>query len=213
MERKFTESGMEIEFPPDWMVLNYDGKSERWRAAPQKAIPMAVDFVLLKRGCKICFLELKGFQGTGPGNTHKLLDESLELVVAGKVRDSIAGVIGFARTGDIAADFTPFAEAVGNSAVKFEITLWVEADHTLLHNRTKKLMNWRGGSQAAILKNIEMAKGQRSSTFYNRMKAILSWASAEVQLCNRGNIRVLVPGTVVRDPPAKPSGPSSTAAS
>jgi len=213
MARKFTESGMEIEFPEDWEVLNYEATGERWRAAPQRVIPMAVDFVLLKPGRKICFLELKGFQGTGPGNTHKLLDESLETVVAGKVRDSIAGVIGFARTGDTAADFTPFAKAVGNPAVKFEITLWVEADHTLLHNRTKKLLNWSVGNQGAIWKNIEMAKGQRGSTFYNRMKTVLSWASAEVQLCNRGNIGVLVPGTVVRNAPAKPSVASGTATS
>ena len=213
MTRKFTESGMEIEFPEDWAVLNYDAKSERWRSSPQKTIPMAVDFVLLKPGQKICFLELKGFQGAGPANTHKLLDQSLEMVVAGKVRDSIAGVMGFARTGDKTADFTPFAKAVGDPAVKFEITLWVEADHTLLHNRTKKLLDWPGGNKDAILRHIKLAKSQRGSTFYNRMKAVLSWASADVQLCNRANIGVLVPGTVDRNAPAKTSGASGTATS
>ena len=199
MQRRFVESGMEIEFPVDWEILNYDAVAERWRPTPQKLFPCAVDFILLKPGKKICLLELKGFAGFGPSNRHKLSDGSLEESISLKVRDSIAGVIGFARTGDVSASFAPFAKALGDCALRMEITLWIEVDPALFQQREKRLIDWRGGKQETIRRNIEKARDQRHSTFLNRMKKGLAWASSEVQICNRGNIGVLFPGTTVRD--------------
>ena len=45
---------------------------------------------------------------------------------------AIAGIIGFARTAHDAAAFRPFAKALADTTVKFEVNLWIEADLSLL---------------------------------------------------------------------------------
>ncbi len=190
---------MHIVFPNDWDVLPYDLRDERKGKVPQDVFPFAVDFVLLRKSdnATISFLELKGFQDAGSANRHKLSDGSLEKVVANKVRDTIAGIIGFAHTAQNAT-FRPFAKALGDTAVKFEVNLWIEADLSLLGKREKHNIDWKASKKAEIQKQIEKMRKAKSGPFLQRMKKALSWASSQVQLCHSGNIGSFIPGIAVK---------------
>ena len=191
---------MVVSFPDDWSLLDYDARNERKSKVPQDIFPFAIDFVLLRAAAPktLTFLEMKGFQQMGSANRKKLADGELETELAKKVRDTMAGITGFARTADKAGDFKPFAKALGDSGTKLEINLWIEADHTLLNKRQKRNIDWNGNRKDEIRREIETMKKARDGTFLKRMKRALSWASAEVQLCHSGNIGQFIAGTTAR---------------
>lgn len=200
MPQERTESGMVITFPDDWKLLDYDNRAERKAKTPQDVFPYAVDFVLLRSSGRktISFLELKGFQKMGSANRSKLANGELETEMAKKVRDTIAGIVGFSRTSAAASEFAPFAKALGDNGVRFEINLWIEADHTLLGKREKRNIDWNAQRKDEIQRQIEKFRKARDGTFLKRMKRALSWASAEIQLCHSQNVGSFIPGTTAR---------------
>ena len=194
---------MIVAFPDDWQLLDYDARPERKAKVPQGIFPFAIDFVLLRKtGIRtISFLEMKGFQNMGSANRHKLVDGELETELAKKVRDTISGITGFARTAGDARAFKPFAKALGDSTTKFEINLWIEADHTLLCKREKQNIDWNANRKDQIQAQIEKFKKAKDGVFLKRMKRSLAWASAEIQLCHSGNVGQFIPGTTTRIAP------------
>ncbi len=206
MPQERTESGMIVSFPDGWQLLDYDSRSERKARVPQDSFPYAIDFVLLRTTPKrtVSFLEMKGFQNMGTANRLKLESGELETELAKKVRDTIAGIVGFARTAPDSAAFQPFAKALGDNGTRFEINLWIEADHSLLNKRQRRNIDWRNDRRTEIQHQIGKMRKARDGTFLKRMKRTLAWASAEIQLCHSGNIGQFIPGTTARRDPAKP---------
>lgn len=172
--------GLEFTFSEEWSALAYDETPEHRRNPNQDIIANAVDLVAARSGTGICFIEVKDYR-TNPGQDRaKLMDGSLETKVAKKVRDTIAGTVGFSKTSSVPQRFTPLAAALSAQDTALKIVLWIESDLRFLSQHRQK---------------------QRASTFEKRLKQRLSWATNRVLVCNRDIVTAILPGITVRDTP------------
>lgn len=168
MPRDFECDGIIFSFGDEWTVVQYDETIEHQRNPNQDVIPHAVDFLAVKSRNTICFIEAKDFR-INPGNDRKkIISGTLALDVAHKIRDTIAGVIGFHRTASPTNNrnqiYAPFAEAMAKPNVQLRVILWMETDFNFLPHFKQK---------------------QRASTFSKILKAKLSWITTEVLICNQ----------------------------
>jgi hypothetical protein len=90
---KIQEGNLEFEFGDLWTVLKYDADGHYYKTTICKQVDLtkAVDFLCLRNDSPLLMIEAKDFSVGAP---DKEKFEKVPLVVATKVRDTLAGMIG-----------------------------------------------------------------------------------------------------------------------
>ena len=175
----FQEGRQRFSFDERWSVAKYDQESPS--RTLQSAIPgsKAIDFCARTSPPDALFLiEVKDFR-THHGENRERLDGSTGVLakeVAQKVRDSIAGIIGAARTNP-----DPFWSRIGKAcaspSVKLFIVLWMEVDS---YGQTAQQMK------------------PRLDVHLKKLKEQLRWSGSHVMLLNEQVWANDIPGMQVR---------------
>ena len=162
MSITITEGKLRFEFAPPWAVLKYDdhpcyrggvgklhgrvvnneGKEEYWRT-------MAVD-VVAARANLLLFLEIKDFRGHRIETKHRLGDD-LAVEVGGKVRDSLAGLVGGFHTDHEDATGS-FSTRLATRETAIRVLLWLETGRHVLSPAEKDRRKTRGAILSQCLK-------------------------------------------------------------
>lgn len=181
---KFREGDLEFDFGDSWVAVKYDDSSHHIKKM-QLLDSKAVDFVAVHDHLTI-FLEVKDFRGRRIENKEKL-DGELVRDVAKKVRDSVAGVIGYRRCLDSASE-SPWSEccrAVAG-AKKVLVVLFLETDS-----------KGSGQSKPVLLVQQQL------------LKKAMAWASMGVMVVDRRTYKTSLEGVAVNSLPRGGSGIAS----
>lgn len=118
------EERLVLDLGPSWDVVKYDDHSVYHEGIKCLQGTKAVD-ILGERGGDLYFIEIKDFRGHRIENRARLRDGDLAVEVALKVRDTLAGLVGAART-RTSESWRSWAASVLKSTPK--VLLWLEQD-------------------------------------------------------------------------------------
>ncbi len=170
---RLDESRLRFEFGESWTVLRYEDSSgfrsisvltgelsegDTRRTHGTKA----VDFVAVREGL-LFLIEVKNFEGH-ERETRVRLERELDLEIGLKVRDSLAGLVGAARSGTLAEPLARSIAKVANDGQGVRVVGWIERDDPPAMKR------W-------------MSIGD--DPLEDRIKKKLRWLKPKVLLCNR----------------------------
>lgn len=132
MSTKLVESRLEFTFDDDWNVVQWD-TLPLYRASGgfgSLSGVAAVDFVGAHPVDKVVLFELKNFTDHHAANREKIADRAWHEELAGKVRDTLAGVV-WARgrahdVGTTGALLKAAVDAWGEKPMGLRVVLWVE---------------------------------------------------------------------------------------
>lgn len=161
----FEEKGSSLRFNFNdnaWQyVIKYDSEPESPQLDYDKinhAIvgTKAVDFIGIYREKELTFFEVKNFKNYRIETKVRIekgddKDEPLDIEVAKKVRDTLAGIIGGARNSTHQrATWKEYLKIFSNENKRIRIVLWLEQDRTGDKERKPRIMNL----QNKLLKNL-----------------------------------------------------------
>ena len=163
IEEKFSSLRFNFNDKAWQYVMKYDSEPESPQLDYDKinnAIvgTKAVDFIGIYREQELTFFEVKNLKNyrietKARIETGDKKDERLDIEVAKKVRDTLAGIIGGARNSTHQrATWKEYLKIFSNENKRIRIVLWLEQDRIVdkerkpramtLHNRLLKNLNW-----------------------------------------------------------------------
>ena len=128
MAKIFHEGCLCFTFRDTWQVEKYDDHVFYRNRVSQLPETKAVDFVGQASDATNYFIEVKDFRGYRIQNRHRLTTNELALEVARKVRDSVAGLIGYKREQGNVGALGTVADRLHQQATTLRIVLWLEDD-------------------------------------------------------------------------------------
>ncbi|MBL9102391.1 MAG: hypothetical protein JNL82_15605 [Myxococcales bacterium] len=181
----FREGDLDFAFDASWtLVSKWDDAASYRKGVGQVEGTTAVDFIGL-RADELFFLEVKDYRASErtPPTRQVLRDggSNLVTVVASKLRDSVAGIVGAGRL-DRDSDTTTLLRHLADTNTRVWAILWIEHAATLpgVKPRVQNLRNRaRGG--------VEL----------DRLQAAVRWLGARALICSRDD-RVHIDGLSVR---------------
>lgn len=128
MATRIEEAGLVFEFDDDWeVVVKWDDRPAYRDGLQKLEGSRAVDIIALSPAREMLLLiEIKDFRGHRIRNRDRIKSGSLFLEVGHKVRDSVAGVRGAARTKND-QDVADLARQIAANA-SLTVVLWLEED-------------------------------------------------------------------------------------
>ena len=154
----FTESELLFDFSDKtWSYLmQYDEESDFFKIRDAVKGTKAVDFIGVFDEKNLAIIDVKNFRGYRIENKSRLEngEDSLDMEVAKKVRDTIAGIAGAAINSTHKADYWQKYLSFFQHKKRIEVILWLEEDQdprpiALQQKRSKS----RGGTLTQRLKN------------------------------------------------------------
>ena len=123
----FEESHLRFEFGEGWQVLKFDEHCDYRNM--QKSLPgtKGVDFVGVYGG-DLYLIEIKNFRGYRIENQQRLIKGALAVEFGQKVRDSVAGIVGFRRTSSQQEIWRPAVNSLCDPEQRVKAALWLEHD-------------------------------------------------------------------------------------
>ena len=173
-----TESNMRFLFDNEkWsLLIKYDEQTDYKKILNAVHATKAVDFIGILNNEILSLIEVKNFRGHRIENKPRLggTDDPLELEVAQKVRDTIAGIIGAARNSThLQENWTKYSNFLLHQKKIIHVILWLEEDNILLPTvmRTKR----------------ERARG---GTLIQRLRQNMNWLTPYIFVSNIAYILV-----------------------
>jgi hypothetical protein len=161
----FEESNCRFEFDTQhWWAIQYD--THKCHLTINMQAHKAIDILAVKGKSHLFLFEMKGFRNQKHSENKKRITTELPLEIAQKVRDSIAGIIGYNLNLDTYADqkenWQQIAHLLAKSNKNLNIIAWIEVDRTTSEHKTK----------ADLL------------ALQSKLKQNLSWLTTKVQVMN-----------------------------
>ena len=130
---EFNESGMRFSFDAlQWkFLIQYDAQTDYKKIQNAIEKTKAVDFIGILNTSILSFIEVKNFKGHRIENKPRVErgDDPLELEVAQKVRDTLAGITGAVRHSTHIKDhFETYQQYLSNAKKDIHVVLWLEKD-------------------------------------------------------------------------------------
>ena len=180
------EGALRFEFDATWQdAVKWDDSKGYRNGIGRLLDTKAVDILCRTKG-KCCFIEVKDFRGHRIENKGRLGSGALQVEVAQKVRDTLAGLLGASRTSDDPASWEPYARALV-SRDEVYVVLWLEEDFTPGPGSGTEDDRWRA----------------RLSVVQNELKKQLRWLTTRVLVTSVREAPRL-PGVRVRNLPQGP---------
>ena len=152
------ESNMRFSFDASkWSsLMQYDVQTDYKNLKNTVQQTKAVDFIGILEGEILSFIEVKNFRGHRIENKPRLDKghDPLELEIAQKVRDTIAGIIAFARESTHSQEkWAKYSRFLLNPKKRIDVVLWLEEDENPVPTTLRiKRDNAKGGFFARRLK-------------------------------------------------------------
>jgi hypothetical protein len=152
------ESGMRFLFDDEkWsLLIKYDEQTDYKKILNAVHETKAVDFMGILNNEILSLIEVKNFRGHRIENKPRLdgTDDPLEVEIAQKVRDTIAGIVGAARNSThLRENWVKYCDFLLSQNKKTHVILWLEEDEIPLSNITRtKRERARGGTLTQRLK-------------------------------------------------------------
>lgn len=177
----FREEDLDFTFNADWNVCSHwDQEAVYSDLKDQVSGSAGVDFVALRPGA-LYLIEVKDYRTFEKDDStrEKLADDGRPLadIVAGKVRDTVAGLVGAARNGQVPAWKVCLGALVTR---KLWVVLWIE------HADVNPVL-------------VKRAKAGAGVSILPQLKKRCRWLTPHVTVCSRRG--ELVPGLEVRSIP------------
>lgn len=158
---QFEESGMRFSFDASkWThLIQYDAVTDYKKLENAIEKTKAVDFLGVLDNRILSLIEVKNFKGHRIENKPRVEngDDLLELEVAQKVRDTLAGISGAVRHSTNLKDhFATYHQYIGNSKKDIHVVLWLEEDNSPQPTplREKRNKGWGGNLTARLRKKM-----------------------------------------------------------
>jgi len=163
MPTQIEEGHLLFEFSDQWQIMKFDDAPgyRNWIGKLQET--KAIDFLGILSANKLYFIEVKDFRGDRIQNEQRLLSGDLAIEVAQKVRDSLACIIGAARTPSQAQEWQHYQSFLCNTKTQIFVILWLEYDLPTHSVKRKKV---------------------RTSVGSNVLKKELRWLTSHVLVSN-----------------------------
>ena len=131
---EFIESGICFSFEASkWThLIQYDAQTDYRKIQQAIEKTKAVDFIGILDKSILSFIEVKNFKGRRIENKSRIEngEEPLELEVAQKVRDTLAGITGAIRHSTHLKDhFEIYQQYLSNLKKDIHVVLWLEEDN------------------------------------------------------------------------------------
>lgn len=180
--QEFNESGLLFRFSNQWEIHQLDKEAD-YREHICKKVPetKSIDFIGFNESQKILlFVEVKSFRGYGNRtNVQRLTgkNDDISVEIAQKVRDSLATLLGGARTStNMSEKWKKYIDHLNNDK-NLKIIAWIELDV----------------STQILLKRASV----KISTIRNILRKRLTWLTSDVQILNTRNYKNELPGMEV----------------
>lgn len=160
----FEESYLRFEFRDgDWSdLVKYDEEKDYRNLENSMPATKAVDFVGISGG-SIHFIEVKNYRGHRIESKPKI--EELDIIIAQKVRDTLAGIVGGVRNSTHKEElWAQHLAHLSDKNKRLHISLWMEED-------------------SHIPDRLKVSGG----TLTQKLKKRLSWLSGRVIVANKAN--------------------------
>lgn len=127
VSRGFDEESLHFEFDDAWQVVHYDDEPVFHRGIKRVQGTHDVDFIALRAGKQLFFIEVKDFRGYRIQNKKRISNGELAELVAQKVRDTVAALVGARRSKVDDETWRELTRALEpGHAVR--VVLWLEED-------------------------------------------------------------------------------------
>lgn len=166
----FQESDLKFQFSDNWWVVQYDDLTDYNNLKNTVEGSKAVDFIGILGNETLTFFEIKNFRGYRIENKPRLEvgHDPIEVEIAQKVRDTLAGVAAAARNSThLRTEWQRVLHFLQNDRKNVEVVLWLEDETTPQYD--------------AIRKRKMQAKG---GVLSQRLKQRLSWLTSRVFVCS-----------------------------
>jgi hypothetical protein len=127
LSQTFEEGRLRFSFGESWRVVKYDDHRDYRQKIAKLEGSGALDFVACRNG--LFLIEVKDFRGYRIENKERLEQGHLAEEVAGKVRDTIAGLVGAHQCSSEPEFWEPYASALVRRTRPIRVILWLEHDH------------------------------------------------------------------------------------
>ena len=169
----FEESGLRFEFSPShWSALfQYDQTRDFLKIRDAVPKTKGVDFVGIFQQNTMVLMEVKNFRGSRITNKPRIEqgDDPLEVEIAQKFKDTVAGVAGGSRNSThFKADWIEFLNLIKNEEKRVDAVLWLEEDLSLF----------------TLPPKVEKRK---RNTFTKNLKKGVAWLTPRVFLANHND--------------------------
>ncbi len=161
----FEEGNLAFDFDDSWHVLKYDEETDYRSMVSGLQATKGVDFIGVQDGTTLFFIEVKDFRGHRIEARDRLHGGALADEIGHKVRDTVAGIVGFQRTSTVRDIWRPFLERLADTDELVKAIVWLENDLP---------RNWR-----------QRRKVQRSIST-NVFKRRIKWLTSRVLVCSVG---------------------------
>jgi hypothetical protein len=180
------EGRLRFEFDEPWQdAVKWDDSPTYRKGIGELLGTKAVDFLCRGRGM-CCFIEVKDFRGYRIENKLRLANGELQLEVAQKVRDTLAGVLGAARMGAEDERWAAYAQVL-TARDEVLVVLWLEEDFTPPSGPGTSEQRWK----------------HRLDVVQQKLKVQLRWLTTRVLVTSQREASRL-PGVRVRNLPHEP---------
>jgi hypothetical protein len=125
--RRFDEQALRFEFDDTWQVVKYDEEPIFQQGIKTLQGTRDVDFVALRAGKQLFFIEVKDFRGYRIQNKKRISNGELADLVAWKVRDTVAALVGAGRCKPDDETWRELARAL-EPGHGVRVVLWLEED-------------------------------------------------------------------------------------
>ena len=133
------EQNLRFDFSDTWRVEKYDALPQHTERLQPLLDSEAVDFVGIHPNV-VLLMEVKDFRGYRIENKEKF-GGPLATKIARKMRDTVAGIIGLARTGSTEQPWCDLAKRLALRKQRILAILFLEQDQTRSINNRKALMS------------------------------------------------------------------------
>lgn len=166
---QFEESRLTFDFDDEaWSyLLKYDESKDYKNLQESIEDTKAVDFTGVLHKETLALIEVKNFRGYRIENIPRIPE--LDLEIAQKVRDTLAGIVGGARNStNLPETWQNYLSYLQNGHKSVHVVLWLEEDlpPQLPNEKQQKRMQARGGS------------------INSRLKRRLGWLNAKIIVAN-----------------------------
>jgi hypothetical protein len=125
--RGFDEEALHFEFDDTWQVVQYDAEPIFQQGIKKVQGTHDVDFVALRAGKQLFLIEVKDFRGYRIQNKKRISNGELADLVAQKVRDTVAALVGARRCRPDDETWRQLARAL-EPVHEIRVVLWLEED-------------------------------------------------------------------------------------
>jgi hypothetical protein len=125
--RGLDEESLHFEFDDTWQVVQYDAEPILQQGIKKVQGTHDVDFVALRAGKQLFLIEVKDFRGYRIQNKERISNGELADLVAQKVRDTVAALVGAQRCSPDNETWRDLARAL-QPGHGVRVVLWLEED-------------------------------------------------------------------------------------